>query len=91
MEALAAAMPFTYACFKESLRMYPPAPFTSRRVHHTVQLGEYLLPRGTLVRFKLSRLFIVDAAWFVLILVSFCAELPLLGSLMVVATCRFQL
>ena len=75
MEALAAAMPFTYACFKESLRMYPPAPFTSRHVSHTVQLGEYLVPRGTEVRLNLSRLFVVDAALLAPILVSFSTEI----------------
>ncbi|GMT21514.1 hypothetical protein PFISCL1PPCAC_12811 [Pristionchus fissidentatus] len=34
-------------CIKESLRLFPPVPFALRRLDEDLQMGPYLLPRGS--------------------------------------------
>ncbi|MEM7730209.1 MAG: cytochrome P450 [Pseudomonadota bacterium] len=43
------ALPFTYACFEEAMRLYPPAPFLSRELARAETLGGHALPKGTIV------------------------------------------
>ena len=45
----AKALPFTYACFEEAMRLYPPAPFLSRQLKHAETLGGHSLPQGSIV------------------------------------------
>jgi cytochrome P450 len=44
-----AALPFTYACFEETMRLYPPAPFLSRQTKAAVTIGDYDLPKNAIV------------------------------------------
>ncbi|MEL6686209.1 MAG: cytochrome P450 [Pseudomonadota bacterium] len=43
------ALPFTYACFEETMRLYPPAPFLSRQLKQAETLGEHSLSRDSIV------------------------------------------
>ncbi|MGB6319007.1 MAG: cytochrome P450, partial [Litorimonas sp.] len=43
------ALPFTYACFEETMRLYPPAPFLSRELAKPQTLGGHELPKGAIV------------------------------------------
>ncbi|XP_078275460.1 1,25-dihydroxyvitamin D(3) 24-hydroxylase, mitochondrial [Rhinoraja longicauda] len=40
-------MPYLKACLKESMRITPSIPFTSRTLDEETLLGDYLLPKGT--------------------------------------------
>ncbi|XP_007910179.1 1,25-dihydroxyvitamin D(3) 24-hydroxylase, mitochondrial [Callorhinchus milii] len=42
-------MPFLKACLKESMRITPSVPFTSRTLDEEIVLGDYLLPKGTIL------------------------------------------
>ena len=46
LEDLQKALPFTYACLNEALRMYPPGFVTMRYAEAAVQVGPYRIPRG---------------------------------------------
>lgn len=43
------ALPFTYACFEEAMRLYPPAPFLSRELKQPETLSGNDLPKGAIV------------------------------------------
>lgn len=40
-------LPYLQACFAESLRLLPPAPFTLRRAPQDIMFGKYKVPEGT--------------------------------------------
>jgi len=42
-------LPFTEACLKEAMRLYPPAPFLSRELSRAETLAGNDLPKGTIV------------------------------------------
>ncbi|XP_068117997.1 1,25-dihydroxyvitamin D(3) 24-hydroxylase, mitochondrial isoform X2 [Hyperolius riggenbachi] len=42
-------MPYLKACLKESMRINPSVPFTTRTLDKETVLGEYLLPKGTVL------------------------------------------
>ncbi|XP_020032377.2 1,25-dihydroxyvitamin D(3) 24-hydroxylase, mitochondrial [Castor canadensis] len=42
-------MPYLKACLKESMRITPSVPFTTRTLDKTTVLGEYALPKGTVL------------------------------------------
>ncbi|KAK2494377.1 hypothetical protein MC885_010489 [Smutsia gigantea] len=42
-------MPYLRACLKESMRLTPSVPFTTRTLDKAVILGEYALPKGTVL------------------------------------------
>ncbi|XP_069074983.1 1,25-dihydroxyvitamin D(3) 24-hydroxylase, mitochondrial-like [Pleurodeles waltl] len=42
-------MPFLKSCLKESMRLTPTIPFTSRTLEDDASVGGYLLPEGTVV------------------------------------------
>ncbi|XP_043945973.1 1,25-dihydroxyvitamin D(3) 24-hydroxylase, mitochondrial [Protopterus annectens] len=42
-------MPYLKACLKESMRLKPSVPFTSRTLDRETVLGDYALPKGTIV------------------------------------------
>ncbi|KAG9479137.1 hypothetical protein GDO78_012680 [Eleutherodactylus coqui] len=42
-------MPYLKLCIKESMRVTPTVPFTSRTLHEDTNLGGYLIPQGTIV------------------------------------------
>ncbi|XP_005392339.1 PREDICTED: 1,25-dihydroxyvitamin D(3) 24-hydroxylase, mitochondrial [Chinchilla lanigera] len=42
-------MPYLKACLKESMRLTPSVPFTTRTLDKTTVLGEYALPKGTVL------------------------------------------
>ncbi|KAM9482679.1 1,25-dihydroxyvitamin D(3) 24-hydroxylase, mitochondrial [Clarias gariepinus] len=42
-------MPYLKACLKESMRVSPSIPFTSRTLDRDTVLGEYSLPKGTVL------------------------------------------
>ncbi|XP_023652422.2 1,25-dihydroxyvitamin D(3) 24-hydroxylase, mitochondrial [Paramormyrops kingsleyae] len=42
-------MPFLKACLKESMRLSPSVPFTSRTLDKETVLGHYILPKGTVL------------------------------------------
>ncbi|XP_069507232.1 1,25-dihydroxyvitamin D(3) 24-hydroxylase, mitochondrial [Ambystoma mexicanum] len=42
-------MPYLKACLKESMRITPSVPFTTRTLDKDTRLGEYLLPKGTVL------------------------------------------
>ncbi|XP_030068698.1 1,25-dihydroxyvitamin D(3) 24-hydroxylase, mitochondrial isoform X2 [Microcaecilia unicolor] len=42
-------MPYIKACLKESMRITPSVPFTTRTLDKETVLGEYLLPKGTVL------------------------------------------
>ena len=44
-------MPFLKSCVKETLRIFPVAAVPSRRMAEDVELGGYLVPKGTVVSF----------------------------------------
>ncbi|CAM1320889.1 CYP315A1 (predicted) [Pycnogonum litorale] len=46
-------MPYVKAIVKESLRMYPVAPFLTRILTKDVELGGYCIPKGKLVMMPL--------------------------------------
>ncbi|XP_056377375.1 1,25-dihydroxyvitamin D(3) 24-hydroxylase, mitochondrial-like isoform X2 [Hyla sarda] len=41
-------MPYLKSCIKESMRVTPTVPFTSRTLDEDTNLGGYLIPRGTI-------------------------------------------
>ncbi len=43
------SLPYTEMIIKESLRLYPPAWITGRQAIEDVQIGEYLIPQGSIV------------------------------------------
>ncbi|XP_078508144.1 1,25-dihydroxyvitamin D(3) 24-hydroxylase, mitochondrial-like [Lissotriton helveticus] len=43
------SMPYLKACLKESMRVSPSVPFTTRTLDKETRLGEYLLPKGTVM------------------------------------------
>jgi cytochrome P450 len=47
-------MPYTLAVLKESLRRYSVVPVVTRELKEDDQLGEHLLPAGTLVAVSLQ-------------------------------------
>jgi cytochrome P450 len=42
-------LPWTKACFEESMRLYPPAPFLSRQLNRAETLGGHALPEDSIV------------------------------------------
>ncbi|XP_051044465.1 1,25-dihydroxyvitamin D(3) 24-hydroxylase, mitochondrial [Phodopus roborovskii] len=42
-------MPYLKACLKESMRLSPSVPFTTRTLDQPTVLGEYALPKGTVL------------------------------------------
>ncbi len=40
-------LPYCLQIFKEAMRLYPPAPAIGREAVRNVEIGEYLLPKGT--------------------------------------------
>ncbi|XP_036387550.1 1,25-dihydroxyvitamin D(3) 24-hydroxylase, mitochondrial [Megalops cyprinoides] len=42
-------MPYLKACLKESMRLSPSVPFTSRTLDKQTVLGDYVLPKGTVL------------------------------------------
>ncbi|XP_056404656.1 1,25-dihydroxyvitamin D(3) 24-hydroxylase, mitochondrial isoform X3 [Hyla sarda] len=42
-------MPYLKACLKESMRISPSVPFTTRTLDKETVLGEYVLPKGTVL------------------------------------------
>ncbi|XP_041112380.1 1,25-dihydroxyvitamin D(3) 24-hydroxylase, mitochondrial-like [Polyodon spathula] len=42
-------MPYLKACLKESMRLTPSVPFTSRTLDKETVLGNYMLPKGTVL------------------------------------------
>lgn len=40
-------MKYLECCIKEALRLFPSVPMMARQLNEDVQVGEYLLPRGT--------------------------------------------
>ncbi|XP_042636558.1 1,25-dihydroxyvitamin D(3) 24-hydroxylase, mitochondrial [Orycteropus afer afer] len=42
-------MPYLKACLKESMRLTPTVPFTTRTLDKATVLGEYALPKGTVL------------------------------------------
>jgi cytochrome P450 len=40
-------LPYTEMVIKESMRLYPPVPGAGRQAIEDVQIGEYLIPKGT--------------------------------------------
>ncbi|KAJ8260104.1 hypothetical protein GJAV_G00177100 [Gymnothorax javanicus] len=42
-------MPYLRACLKESMRLSPSVPFTSRTLDKETMLGDYVLPTGTVL------------------------------------------
>ncbi|MBN3319550.1 CP24A protein, partial [Atractosteus spatula] len=42
-------MPYLKACLKESMRLSPSVPFTSRTLDKETVLGDYVLPKGTIL------------------------------------------
>ncbi|XP_063315772.1 1,25-dihydroxyvitamin D(3) 24-hydroxylase, mitochondrial [Pelobates fuscus] len=42
-------MPYLKACLKESMRITPSVPFTTRTLDKETILGEYMLPKGTVL------------------------------------------
>ncbi|NWX19032.1 CP24A protein, partial [Aegotheles bennettii] len=42
-------MPYLKACLKESMRLTPTVPFTSRTIDTEIVLGDYVLPNGTVL------------------------------------------
>ncbi|KAK5933655.1 hypothetical protein CgunFtcFv8_014118 [Champsocephalus gunnari] len=42
-------MPYLKACLKESMRLSPSVPFTSRTMDKDTVLGDYAIPKGTIV------------------------------------------
>ncbi|XP_028667754.2 1,25-dihydroxyvitamin D(3) 24-hydroxylase, mitochondrial [Erpetoichthys calabaricus] len=42
-------MPYLKACLKESMRLTPSVPFTSRTLDKDTVLGDYMLPKGTVL------------------------------------------
>ncbi|MEJ1279146.1 breast carcinoma amplified sequence 1 [Cricetulus griseus] len=42
-------MPYLKACLKESMRLTPSVPFTTRTLDKPMVLGEYALPKGTVL------------------------------------------
>jgi len=44
-----ARLPYTLQVFKESMRLYPPVPVLDRQAVEDTELGEYEVPRGTVV------------------------------------------
>ncbi|XP_067856922.1 1,25-dihydroxyvitamin D(3) 24-hydroxylase, mitochondrial [Heptranchias perlo] len=42
-------MPYLKACLKESMRITPTVPFTSRTLDEETVLGDYVLPKGTVL------------------------------------------
>lgn len=42
-------LPYTLATLEEAMRMYPPVPMTVRMADEDAQLGDYHIPKGTLV------------------------------------------
>uniref|UniRef100_A0A8C6P7I8 Cytochrome P450, family 24, subfamily A, polypeptide 1 n=1 Tax=Nothobranchius furzeri TaxID=105023 RepID=A0A8C6P7I8_NOTFU len=42
-------MPYLKACLKESMRLSPSVPFTSRTMDKDTELGDYTIPKGTVL------------------------------------------
>ncbi|CDQ76539.1 unnamed protein product [Oncorhynchus mykiss] len=42
-------MPYLKACLKESMRLSPSVPFTSRTLDKDTVLGDYSIPKGTVL------------------------------------------
>lgn len=49
LEELQSAIPYTYACFNESMRIFPPGFVAARWSDADVEVGRYRIPRGTSV------------------------------------------
>ncbi|NXX66379.1 CP24A protein, partial [Spizella passerina] len=43
------SMPYLKACLKESMRLTPSVPFTTRTIDTEMVLGNYMLPKGTVL------------------------------------------
>ncbi|KAG7226709.1 hypothetical protein INR49_014057 [Caranx melampygus] len=43
------SMPYLKACLKESMRLSPSVPFTSRTLDKDTVLGDYAIPKGTVL------------------------------------------
>ncbi|KAM6164304.1 1,25-dihydroxyvitamin D(3) 24-hydroxylase, mitochondrial isoform 2-T2 [Rhynchocyon petersi] len=46
-------MPYLKACLKESMRLTPSVPFTTRTLDKTTVLGEYALPKGIVQKYNI--------------------------------------
>lgn len=58
-----AEMPFTIACFEESMRLYPPAPFLTRMAKNDDRFGLAFIPAGGYVFLNLYALHRHETLW----------------------------
>lgn len=57
VEELHAALPFTYACYCEALRMYPPTYNLGRQAVKNTQVGKFIVPEGCSVAFNVAAIY----------------------------------
>ena len=50
------SLPLTLATLEESLRLFPPVPFTARMAYAPLTLGEYALPQGAFVGIAINNI-----------------------------------
>jgi len=50
------SLPFTLATLEESMRLFPPVPFTARMAYAPLTLGEYALPQGAFVGIAINNI-----------------------------------
>ena len=53
VEQLEAALPFTYACFNETLRLVPPVFASSRVAQEDLHMGKYVIRKGVALMFNI--------------------------------------
>lgn len=57
------SLPYTLAALEESMRLFPPVPFTVRLAYEATRLGEYTIPEGTLVGLAINNIHRHPAFW----------------------------